>query len=71
VLGYHWCLPLCVLLAVVKCASYLCLCAYCVNLLSTLDSNDAGFLKKERYLNIKRNTRDKLTKASHLNLLHL
>jgi hypothetical protein len=34
---------MCVLLDVVKCVNYLCLCAYCVNLLSALDSNDAGF----------------------------
>jgi hypothetical protein len=32
-----------VLLAAVKCVNYLCLCAYCVNLLSALDSNDVGF----------------------------
>jgi hypothetical protein len=34
---------MCVLLAEVKCVNYLCLCAYCVNLLSALDSNDARF----------------------------
>jgi hypothetical protein len=34
---------MCVFLAIVKCVNYLCLCAYCVNLLSALDSNDAGF----------------------------
>jgi hypothetical protein len=34
---------MCVLLAVVKCVNYLCLCAYYVNLLSALDSNDVGF----------------------------
>jgi hypothetical protein len=34
---------MCVFLAVVKCVNYLCLCAYCVNLLSALDSNEAGF----------------------------
>jgi hypothetical protein len=34
---------MCVFLAVVRCVNYLCLCAYCVNLLSALDSNDAGF----------------------------
>jgi hypothetical protein len=34
---------MCVLLAVVKCVNYLCLCAYCVNLVSALDLNDAGF----------------------------
>jgi hypothetical protein len=32
-----------VLLAAVKCVNYLCLCAYYVNFLSALDSNDAGF----------------------------
>jgi hypothetical protein len=34
---------MCVLLAVVKCVNYLCLNAYCVNLSSALDSNDAWF----------------------------
>jgi hypothetical protein len=34
---------MCVFLAVVRCVNYLCLRAYCVNLLSALDSNDAGF----------------------------
>jgi hypothetical protein len=34
---------MCVLFAVVRCVNYFFLCAYCVNLLSTLDSNDAGF----------------------------
>jgi hypothetical protein len=34
---------MCVLFAVVGCVIYLCLHAYCVNLLSALDSNDAGF----------------------------
>jgi hypothetical protein len=34
---------MCVLLVVVRCVNYLCLCAYFVNLLSALDSNDAGF----------------------------
>jgi hypothetical protein len=34
---------MCVLLAVVKCVNYLCLCPYCVNLLSALDSNNVGF----------------------------
>jgi hypothetical protein len=34
---------MCVFLAIVKCVNYLCLCAYCVNLLSALDSNDSGF----------------------------
>jgi hypothetical protein len=34
---------MCVLFAVVRCVNYLCLCAYCVNVLSALDSNDTGF----------------------------
>jgi Ca2+/H+ antiporter len=34
---------MCALLAIVKCVNYLCLCAYCVNLLLALDSNNVEF----------------------------
>jgi hypothetical protein len=60
-----------VLLPIMKCVSYLCLCAYCVKLLSALDLNDTESTEEGEIFEYHEKTRDKLIKASHLNLIHI